>query len=208
MQLQYAAETLQVIPDDHILAQKFSNASGVKQRAASEPVELLRGVIQDLGGRATVDQIAAALAPEVFSASEFKKWWDSSKKKLKADGHFQIPVKKTDPIVLLEVAVAPSKGLIERFRGERYLKEQVAALDQITKALDDFAHEVDELRILAAQVEDAGTQGPQASSGASNRNALSRDEIINRHSALERGAGAPIVADILRAEENKLGALL
>nr|HRJ73260.1 hypothetical protein [Terrimicrobiaceae bacterium] len=159
MQAVYAAETLQAIPDAHILARKISEAAAVKEQADKDPVALVRAILNDFGGKATVDQIASALAPQIFDGPAFKKWWDATKKKLKADGHFQLPAKKTEAVVLLEVASAPGSGLIEKFRGARHLKDQVAALDQITKSLSDLADEVEELQTLASQIEDAAHKG-------------------------------------------------
>jgi len=204
MQASYAAETLQPIPDAHILARKAIDPAAVKAQAAQEPVALVSSILRDLGGKATPDQIGATLAPEIFDIPAFKKWWDITKKKLKADGHFQLPVKKSDPIVLLEVAVAAGSGLLEKFRSARHLKDQVAALDQITKALGDFASEVDELQSLAAQIEDAASKGRKLQSAQAVELLLARDEILARHNALKPGENAPTVADILRGEQSRL----
>lgn len=204
MQAAYAAETLQHIPDTHILARRATDAAGVKEQAANEPVEFVRGVLGDFGGKATAEQISAALVPQIFDAAGFKKWWDGAKKKLKADGHFQLPAKKTDPVVLLDEPSAPGSGLIENFRGARHLKDQVAALDQITKSLDDLANEVEELRTLASQIEDAAHKGRKLQSAQAIELLLARDEILSRHEALKPGDGAPTVADILKTEQSRL----
>lgn len=204
MQAQYAAETLQHIPDSHILARKVADPAAAKEQAASEPVAFVRGILTDFGGKATTDQIAAALAPQIFDAAGFKKWWDGAKKKLKADGHFQLPAKKTEPVVLLESPSAPGSGLIENFRGARHLKDQVAALDQITKSLDDLANEVGELQALASQIEDAAHKGRKLQSAQAIELLIARDEILSRHEALKPGEGAPSVADILRSEQSRL----
>jgi len=207
MQAVYAAETLTPIPDNHILARKFSDAAAVKSEAASEPLAIVRQILSDLGGRATADQIAAALQPEIFDAARFKKWFDAAKKKMKADGHFQMPVKKTDPFVLLEEAVNPSRGLLERFRVARHAKEQIAALDQITKGLGDLASEVADLQTLAAQIEETAQKGRKLQPAAAVEMLMARDEILARHTALTPGLGAPSVADILIGEEPRLPAL-
>jgi len=94
MQLQYAAETLTFIPAEHILARAASDAAAVREQAFSDPVGLVRSILVDHDGKATADEIAAVLVPVVFDAAGFKKWFDAAKKKLKTDGHFQIPSKK------------------------------------------------------------------------------------------------------------------
>src|ERR1700759_597169 len=57
MQLQYAAESLQPIAGDHILAQKAADAAAVKARAKEDPVGLVRTILQSFSGKATQDQI-------------------------------------------------------------------------------------------------------------------------------------------------------
>lgn len=207
MQAKYAAETLAPISPDHILARKATDPEAVRAQAKSEPLVLARQVLADLGGSATADQIAAALQPEIFDAAGFKKWWEASKKLMKADGHFQIPAKKLAPFVLLDAAVNPGRGLIDRFREARHSKDQVAALDRITKAADDLANEADELQALVAQIEDAATKVRKLQPGAAAEMLLARDEILARYESLHAGAGAPGVADILVGEEHRLPAL-
>ena len=204
MQAQYAAETLQPIPAEHILARKIADPDAVKTQALEDPASLLREILRDHGGKATFDQIAAALAPQIFDSATFKKWWDFARKSLKADGHFQLPARKSEPVVLLATPSTPGQGLIEKFRGARHLKDQVAALDQITKALDDLAHEVEELQSLAVQIEDAAHKGRKLQSAQAVELLLARDEILARHEALKPGKDAPGVADILRSEQSRL----
>lgn len=207
MQVAYAVETLAPIPADHILACKASNPQAVRDQAKADPLALARKILSDLGGKATADQVAVTLQPEIFDAAGFKKWWDGAKKKMKADGHFQIPAKKSDPFVILEVAVNPGRGFIDQFREARHTKDQVAALDQITKALGDLADEVEELKSLATQIEDTAQKGRKLQSAAAVEMLLVRDEILSRHSALTPGPDAPTVADILVSEDSRLPVL-
>jgi transcription elongation GreA/GreB family factor len=204
MQAQYAAETLQPISAEHILARKSTDSAAVRRLAQDDPASLLRDVLRDLGGKATVDQIGAALAPEIFDAATFKKWWDVVKKKLKGDGYFLLPARKSDPVILLDKPSSPGRGLIEKFRGARHLKDQVAALDQITRALDDLAHEVEELQTLAIQIEDAAHRGRKLQSAQAVELLLARDDILARHQALKSGKDAPGIGDILQSEQSRL----
>ena len=133
MLLQYAAETLTHIPPEHILARAATDAAAVLEQSAKDPVGLVRSIIADHGGKATADEIAATLVPSVFEAAGFKKWFEATKKKLKNDGHFQLPAKKGDPILLQETPQNPHERLIEQFRTARHPKDQVTALDAALK---------------------------------------------------------------------------
>jgi transcription elongation GreA/GreB family factor len=207
MQLAYAAETLRHIPDSHILARKAADPEAVRRQAKEEPVALVRAILGDLGGAATVDRIGAALVPEVFETTAFRKWWGQTQKKLKADGCFQLPTKKSEPVVLLEAPVSQTKSLLEKFRGARFMKDQISALDSITRSLDDFSREVGELGDLAQQIEAAARKGSRLQAAQALELLLARDEILARHEALGRGESAPLVADILQAERERISEL-
>jgi len=204
MQLQYAAETLTFIPAEHILARAVSDAGGVRAQASSDPVGLVRSILADHGGKATVEEISSSLVPSVFDAAGFKKWFEAAKKKLKADGHFQIPTKKGDPIVLQEASQNPHERLIEQFRNARHPKEQVNALDSALKSLSDFAKEVEELRSLANEVEEAAKRGGRIHAAKAIELLLIRDEICARHESLKTGPEAATVAGLLSESPSKL----
>ena len=204
MQLQYAAETLTFIPAGHILARAASDAVAVREQASSDPVALVRSILADHGGKATPDEISAALVPSVFDAAGFKKWFDGAKKKLKADGHFQIPAKKGEPIVLQETAQNPQERLIGQFREARHPKEQVAALDAALKSLNDFTKEVEELRSLSLEVEEAAKRGGKIHAAKAIELLIIRDEICSRHESLKPGPEAVTIAKFLSESPGKL----
>ena len=93
----------------------------------------MRNILESLGGKATVQQIGEWLIGDVFNEAEWKRWWESTKKLLKKDGHFLIPTKKNEPIQLRSAPVSHADELIAVFNQARQPKEQAAALDQIIK---------------------------------------------------------------------------
>lgn len=204
MQLQYAAETLTHIPSEHILARAATNAAAVRDQAASDPVGLIRSILADHGGQATADEIAATMVPSVFDATGFKKWFDAAKKKLKSDGHFLIPTKKGEPIVLQETSQNPHERLIGEFRTARHPKEQVAALDSALKSLNDFAKEVEELSSLATEVEEAAKRSGRIHVAKAIELLIIRDEICTKHESLKPGPEAASIASLLADSPAKL----
>ena len=208
MQLQYAVESLQPINAEHILAQKAADAAAVKARAKEDPVGLVRTILNSFGGKATQDQIAQALAPEVFNETEFKKWWDNAKKALKKDGHFAVPTKKTDPVELREAAVSHADQYLEHFQNARQLKDQLNALDQILKNLPEFTDPANQLASVLTVAEDQGRKNQRLNPHQALEFLLIRDEIVEKTPALARGADAPSVAQFLRDEKRRLAALI
>ena len=202
MQLQYAAESLQPIPPDHILALKASDLAGLKAKAKEDPVGLMRTILNSFGGKATQDQISGALMPEVFNDTEWKRWWDSAKKALKKDGHFSIPAKKGEPILLREEAVSRVDEVLEQFFQARQLKDQLAALDAIIKNLDGFSDPAP-LRPVVVATEEASRKSVKLKPEAAFELLLARNEICEK-TKIEPTPGAPTLAQMLRDEEKDL----
>ncbi len=207
MQLEYAAQTLTAIPAEAVRAQAAANPEAIRARAAADPAGLVRDALRDHGGRATVEQITTDLVPHAMDAAAFKKFFDAAKKKLKSDPHIHLPGKKGEPIELHDAPVNQGAKLIESFRTARHPKDQVLALDGVLKGFDDLIKEVEEMKLLAAQVEDAAKKGQKLHSVQAVEMLLARDEICERHEALQPGADAPVVADILRGEQARLAEL-
>jgi len=208
MQLQYAAESLQPVDGGHILAQKAANAAAVKAQAKEDPVGLVRTVLTSFGGKATQDQIAQALAPEVFGESEFKRWWENAKKALKKDGHFAVPTKKSDPFELREAAVSHADQYLTHFKNARQLKDQLAALDQIVKNLSEFADPAAQLPAVVAVADDQGRKNQRLNPSQALEFLLTRDEIIEKVPGLTCAADAPTVTQFLRDEKRRLTTLI
>ena len=93
MQPQYAADNLTPIPPEHFLAQKATDLGAVKQLAKDDPAALARSILDSRGGAATVQQLSEWLIGDVFSEAEWKRWWETAKRQLKASGAFSIPAK-------------------------------------------------------------------------------------------------------------------
>src|SRR6185436_17187715 len=132
MDLSFAAESLRPIAKDHILARKASDLDGLRQTAATNHLELVKLVLNSYGGKATVDQVQQALVPDVIR-DDWKKWWEAAKRELKKDGHFQVPIKKTEPVVYQVKEVSLQDRLLGEFRAAKGLKAHVAVATEILK---------------------------------------------------------------------------
>jgi len=138
MDLAFAAESLKPIPKDHILARKASNIEGLRQLAATSHIELVKLVLTSYGGKATADQIQQVLVPDVIR-DDWKKWWESAKRELKKDGHFQVPLKKTEPIVYQAQETSLQDRLLGEFRAARGLKARITVAAELLKSAGDLA---------------------------------------------------------------------
>src|ERR1700689_5288814 len=132
MDLAFAAESLKPIPRDHILARKTADIEGLRQMAALNHLELIKLVLKSYNGRATVDQIQAVLVPDV-SKDDWKKWGEAAKREWKKDGHFQVPLKKTDSIIYQAKEVTLQDRLLIEFRAAKGLKARIVVAGELLK---------------------------------------------------------------------------
>ena len=138
MDLAFAAESLKPIAKEHILARKTSDLEALRQMAATNHLELVKLVLNSYGGKATTDQIQQALVPDVIR-DDWKKWWEAAKRELKKDGHFQVPLKKTEPIVYQVKEVSLQDRLMAEFRAAKGLKARIVVAGEFLKNAGDLA---------------------------------------------------------------------
>ena len=138
MDLGFAADSLKPIPKDHILARKLADLEGLRQLAATNHLELVKVVLNSYGGKATVDQIQQVLVPDVIR-DDWKKWWEAAKRELKKDGHFQVPLKKTEPVVYQVQEITLQNRLLTEFRAAKGLKARVAVATEVFKNNHDLS---------------------------------------------------------------------
>ena len=138
MDLSFAAESLKPIPPDHILARKASDLAGLRQIAALNHLDLIKLVLQSYGGKATIEQIQQVLVPDVIT-EDWKKWWEVAKRELKKDGHFQVPLKKSEPLVFQTEEISLDQRLLTDFRAAKGLKAKLVVAHELIKNLQDIS---------------------------------------------------------------------
>ena len=137
MDLGFAVESLKPIPKNHILARKANDLESVRQMAAHH-LDLIKLVLNSYGGKATADQIQQALVPDVIR-DDWKKWWETARREMKKDGHFIVPLKKTEPVVYQAKEISLQDRLMTNFRAAKGLKARVAVVVELTKSAPDLA---------------------------------------------------------------------
>lgn len=136
MDLSFAADNLKPIPKNHILARKAADIENVRQLAAHH-LELIKLVLNSFGGKATSDQIQAALVPDVIS-DDYKKWWETAKREMKKDGHFIVPTKKTEPVVFQAQETSLQDRMLADFRAAKGLKARILVVAELVKIISDL----------------------------------------------------------------------
>jgi transcription elongation GreA/GreB family factor len=205
MDLAFAAASLKPIPKDHILARKAADIDGLRHMAALNHLELIKLVLKSYGGRATVDQIHAALVPDVIK-DDWKKWWEAAKRELKKDGHFQVPIKKTDPIVYQAKEVTLQDRLLADFRTARGLKARIVVATEVLKNVEDLTDK------KAAGAEIITALNSEISTHQRTQPAVALEAIFARDDIREAAGLSPAEGELtsknIWAQDAKLAAVL
>lgn len=205
MDLAFAAENLKPIPKNHIMARKVTDLEAVKQMAAHH-LDLIQLVLNSYGGRATVDQIHQVLVPDVIS-DDWRKWWEVARREMKKDGHYVVPVKKTDPIIYQPQETTPENRARADFKAAKGLKARVAIVTEILKIIAELPDRAG----MAAEI--VAALNTDISSYQRTQPAVALEAIFARDD-LRQAAGLAAVegevtdAQIWRQDGVKFGALL
>ena len=207
MQLQFTP----LKPCSHCPTRTFSCARSTSQTvlrdlATNKIPQLIELVLESFGGKATQDQLQRALAPEIVSEGNFKKWWESAKRAIRKDGRFSLPAKKTEPITIRDESTSFEDEVINLFQKARKLKDQLNYLDQILKNLETFAGKENELQTVVSQIEEIATRNTRLNPSQAIELLISRDELCAKLPELKKGAIA--LPDLLKEHQHKLGEII
>jgi transcription elongation factor GreA len=205
-QIAYAAESLTPVPADHIEVRKATHLDELKQLAANEPLTLLRAVLASYDRSLTADRIETILAGSVVAPADWKKWWDNSKKLAKKDPHFDVPAKKTDPILLRAAPVSRQDELLENFRSTPGLVNKTNVARELLKSLD----EIKDPELLLQEFQDGLLEELRNTKAIRHPErleaALTIDELrSHQHTPAE--TSAPLLAETLAAINDLAGVL-
>jgi transcription elongation GreA/GreB family factor len=197
LQLAYAADSLTPIPADHIEIRKRTDLPALQQLAANEPLALLRLTLAHSQHALTAARLEALLTPTIIPAADWKKWWDNTKKLAKRDPHFEVPARKTDPVVLRTVPVSQQNELRDAFQQAAGLDQKNEVARQLLKLLD----EIDDPELLLQEFQDGLQAAIVAGKGNLHAPRLEAAFLIEDLRARQKTpaeSNAPLVANLLQ----------
>jgi transcription elongation factor GreA len=206
MQAQYAAENVTPLAREHFLARKATDLASVKNLAREDPPALVRNILESLDGKATAQQISEWLVGDVYTETEWKRWWESTKKALKASGVFSVPAKKTDPIQIRGEGVSHADELLDAFNKARQPKAQIAALEQITKSHQQFNE--GQLQPIIATIENMTVRNQKMHPEFAFELVIARDDLLARNPSLHSTHVGLTLSKLILEEQKRLISIL
>lgn len=114
MALGYAAQRLQLIPEDHFWAEYRRRAKRVADLAREDPAALVKWIIADCGPM-TPRQLREVLRPFLSKDEEWRRFWLQAREHLKAAGEIHVPARLDEAI--RQIADFGGEDLMRRVSG-------------------------------------------------------------------------------------------
>ncbi|MDA3799328.1 MAG: GreA/GreB family elongation factor [Kiritimatiellae bacterium] len=148
----FAADSLKLIPEGHILYMKFKDPEALAKLVAKKPSEVVKFAIKSHGPQSAVD-VQFILSPDIVSEDQWKKFWTTARKGLKDDPFVNMPTKRNEPITILENEEDYGNMWFESFKHITSPADIFVALDILVKE-KKVADLTDEQRdVLASRFE-------------------------------------------------------
>jgi transcription elongation GreA/GreB family factor len=205
MDLQFALQRTEWIPEDDFRAKKISEIEKLRELAKSDPVATVIHILESHGGSITPDALEKVLSGTVIPEKDYKKWWDATKKAVRESRAAAIPGKRTDPIVLRDTAQSPAETLLADFEASKDIKGMIRALEAIAADISAFDNEPDTLKKLLIDIDEGARKAARVQLGQALQLVAARDEVIGSTKALELDPQAVRLSDLVQsADTDKL----
>jgi len=192
--LGFAANILEPIAKENIEARKLTDLSGLKGMAAMDHLGVIKLIIDSYGDAATADKIQEVLVPGIIE-EDYKKWWETARREMKKDGHYQIPTKKAEPIVYQTQEMPFQQRVLESFVSAKGLKARIVVAVEVAKGaadLDDAAAVGKEtIQLLNSEIQSHARSKP----GLALEAVFARDDI-RAATGVETTEGEPEAATV------------
>lgn len=132
--MKVAAETLEMLGDDHLLARMHQDREAIQALVKEAPADVVRSALASFGPLTSSALQEKLVQSGVVLEGDWKRFWDAARKVLKADPMVEIPAKRTDPIRLLDRASGYDDSWFDKLANERDLKDILARARELAES--------------------------------------------------------------------------
>lgn len=105
-----AFKTLIPLPSTHFLARRFSNPDQLEKDGREDPVKLIKLLLHDMGPK-SASEIKDELCELVIPETDWTKWWQGARAKIKKDPMIETPDTLKEPFYLRKAELSPEDRL-------------------------------------------------------------------------------------------------
>jgi len=159
MKLEFAAKSLTPVSDDHIYAKLVKDPDGTIAMAKEDPVSFVRSVLGSNGDSMYLDTFDEFVKETFVPTKTYKSWWESAKKKLRANNSFVVPSKRSEPMELRAQSDSPAEAYLADFDAVRDLKSKAKVIATVIKEVDTLEKPETELAPLVLKANETINRG-------------------------------------------------
>jgi len=204
MDLQFALNKTEPLDRSHFSAHKLEHLDELRGLVESNPVELVKRVLESHGGSMTLDQLDRELCGSVVTEEIYKKWWDKAKKALRESHIFSVPSKRTDPLVLRGDSLSPQEILVVEFSETRDPRVKIKALENVRKNFAVFEGSGEGLQKLIDEINTYCLKGRKLHLTTVLEFLVARDDIVNNFDDLQLADSDLRLSNVLITEQDRL----
>ncbi|MCH2060014.1 MAG: GreA/GreB family elongation factor [Verrucomicrobiales bacterium] len=206
MKLQFAANSLDVLGSDHVMAKFAADPEGVKQLAADDPVDFAKQVLTSFGGSMFLDNWEDEIKGRIVAEEKYRSWWESAKRQIRSDNRFLLPSKRNIPFELRDENLSAGEALIGDFEAAKDIKAKIKVLENLRKNLDTFDEPAIELEDVVNMASSTAAVAIKKTPGVAVELLLARDGLVEDIDGME--AGRMPVLDVLREHSGRFPEIL
>jgi len=203
MKLAFAANSLEILPPESLLARRLTDLDGLKALAKDTAPALVELALKSSGNSLSLDGLESLLKGKIVPEADYKRWWEAAKKALKAHRHIVVPAKRAENLVLRDQAEKPADVMVKGFLASRDMKAKLAALASIAKDIDLFGDAKIELIPVFQDLSDTVRKAFKLHLKESLQLLLARDELIE-HIGGSAPLGSMKLADLVSETRTNL----
>ncbi len=172
----FCITTMEVLPANHILVRKQTEAAKIADLIENNPADLVVEALLSYDNKATTAIDLELTLAQVVGEDKFKKWWSTTKKAIAKDPRIAVPAKKTECYVLRETPVSTEDEITEAFTGTRSARRRIALAEKLVSATDKKNIKTD-LKTILDGVTDAVKDSNQLDASERLYGAAVRDDL-------------------------------
>ncbi len=202
MKLQFAAKSLEVLGDEHVLARYVAEPDALRQQALDDPIGFARAVLGSYGGSMLLDDWEDVVKGRIVPEGKYRSWWEAAKKVIRTDRSFVLPPKRNVPFEMRASDQSPAEALLADFEGVKDAKSKTKVVEAIVKDLGVFTEPAIELEGLAQAAAASAVSAMKRQPSAAMELLLARQELLDAVEGLS--AGETSIIDTIKENRDKL----
>ena len=121
----FCVTTLDVLPSNHLLVRRETEAATIAKLIANDPAQLIIEALAAYPNNAATQIEIEIVLAQVLGEEKFKKWWSTAKKALAKDPRISVPAKKTECYFIRETPISTEDEITAKFNGTRSARLRV-----------------------------------------------------------------------------------